>query len=1493
MTFEATSAGHATNRNRDQSGSLLADSLNSLNDGFLVFDSGMNYVFANVAGARMLGYAPSSLIGKNFKTAHPEWNNTVFEKSCNLVLLNEQSIVTDIQLVKEQPTVVLRIFYSPPGITVQMQKSGNKIKTEPLFPEKTIYLQNMLEGLKEGFIAADLETKRLVMTNPAFCEMLGYSLEEIMNLTMDDLHTEQELARVKYDVSRMMQGFKEPGRSIGFFGKDKTMIYLDASMFKMEIDGKNCVCGIFRVSSERKTLESNKRLSEEVRRIAELGYWENDLVNHHLKWSDETFRIFGFKPGEFTPNSEIFMEFVHPDDRQRLNDAFQKHLESREPYNIVYRIITPDRKLHTLNERCHTYYDDAGNPLRSMGVVADISYLKDAENNATVTARQYRMIFESSSIGMVAINDKGILLYANSKFVEMTGYSLKHIPSVQAWWKVAYPDPTIRFNARRQSRLNFVKALRERKRFQPFESEVLCRNGETKSFEIGYSPGASLHMISLVDVTAYKKVQKDLFIQEQRLSQLAAHSNTYAWEVNTEGLYTYVSDVVEKVMGYTPAEIIGKRHFYDYHPKEGFNEFREMALAVMQSRVELSERAIQFVHKDGHPVWLSAIGIPLLSPDGTLLGYRGSDTDITERKKAEEALRQSEETFRQIADNINEVFWLRDASNQHLLYINPAYEKVFGRSRESLYQDTSSFLAAVHPDDQELVIEKYKAYYETHEFNLECRVVHPSGEIRWLKVRATPVKDESGQITGHVGIAVDLTERKKAEEALRQSEEVFRQIADNVNEVLWLRDASNKHLLYINPSYEKVFGRTCKSLYQDPASFLTAVHTDDMEMVIQHYKAYYETHEFDLEFRILRPSGEIRWLKSKVMAVKNEAGEITGHAGLAVDFTDRKGQDDALKKTATDLESNNILLTKILNSLPDLVWLKDKDGKYLRCNKRFESFLGKPANEIIGQTDFNFFKPEVADFFREHDKAAIKNNGPLINEEWINFADGHSELLETTKTPMLDSSGKPMGVLGIGHDITKRKIAEDELRMERDLFSEGPVFTISWSPLPDWPIKYVSENVFKILGYTPEELMNPRFKYQEYIHPDDQVETLRELVYNIENNINIFEQSYRLRKYNGEYLWLYDFTQIVRDEKNEVQFIRSYLFDQTQKKELESELFEKNKQLNLIVQNIPGAVFSFSNLNQGNFMFISSYIETITGYSPGEFREGQSLLFNQLVHHDDLPKLKRVIKKAYAKGKNYSHTYRIRHRDGRYRWVYETGEFQSFGNKTGEIRIDGIIFDMTDKINSEEEKMNSVFQAADSERTRIAREIHDGLQQTLVASKLNFEMLKEEIGQISERLQKRYQTGLQFIEQAVQESRNISHSLMPKQVEEFGLVVAVENLIHNLDGKIDFKFFHDEISLGNNQVSLNLYRIIQEALNNIVKHAGASTVHINLNLDKKQLHLTIEDDGHGFRMDDAAGPDRGIGLQSMKSRAASIGANLEMYSEPGKGTLIIVDMEIP
>ena len=142
------------------------------------------------------------------------------------------------------------------------------------------------------------------------------------------------------------------------------------------------------------------------------------------------------------------------------------------------------------------------------------------------------------------------------------------------------------------------------------------------------------------------------------------------------------------------------------------------------------------------------------------------------------------------------------------------------------------------------------------------------------------------------------------------------------------------------------------------------------------------------------------------------------------------------KKVLQELQEEIGFYRAILNTLLDLIWLKDPNGVYLSCNHRFEEFIGASEQAIIGKTDYDLFGAELADFFRAHDQKAIQTGTPSVNEEWITFAsDGHRELLETTKTPMYDHNGSLMGVLGIGHNVTARKKSEAKLQKSEERFS--------------------------------------------------------------------------------------------------------------------------------------------------------------------------------------------------------------------------------------------------------------------------------------------------------------------------------------------------------------------------------------------------------------------------------------------------------------------------
>ena len=164
---------------------------------------------------------------------------------------------------------------------------------------------------------------------------------------------------------------------------------------------------------------------------------------------------------------------------------------------------------------------------------------------------------------------------------------------------------------------------------------------------------------------------------------------------------------------------------------------------------------------------------------------------------------------------------------------------------------------------------------------------------------------------------------------------------------------------------------------------------------------------------------------------------MVGTVGFARDITERRAAALALQEMSSALTSSRDLLQLLIDTLPDLIWLKDAEGVYLNCNKRFERFFGAPRESIIGKTDYDFVTRELADFFRLNDRLAMEKSGPTINEEEIAFAsDGHRELLETTKSPMRSASGKLIGILGIGHDITERNQTQVELEQHRHHLEE-------------------------------------------------------------------------------------------------------------------------------------------------------------------------------------------------------------------------------------------------------------------------------------------------------------------------------------------------------------------------------------------------------------------------------------------------------------------------
>ena len=204
-------------------------------------------------------------------------------------------------------------------------------------------------------------------------------------------------------------------------------------------------------------------------------------------------------------------------------------------------------------------------------------------------------------------------------------------------------------------------------------------------------------------------------------------------------------------------------------------------------------------------------------------------------------------------------------------------------------------------------------------------------------------------------------------------------------------------------------------------------------------------------------------------------------ARLETDLVQLRQADEALSR-------QHGIFRSLIRTIPDLVWLKDKDGVYLACNDRFEKLYGAAEQDIVGRTDYDFVDRELADFFRAHDRAAMAAGKPSTNEEWLSFAsDGYRGLFETTKTPMLDADGRLIGVLGIAHDITRRKQVEQALRESEEHLKEAQVL----AHLGNWSLDLTngsavwSDEEYRLLGYAPGSVVPSSEAFLKAVHPED------------------------------------------------------------------------------------------------------------------------------------------------------------------------------------------------------------------------------------------------------------------------------------------------------------------------------------------------------------------------------------------------------------------------
>jgi PAS domain S-box-containing protein len=502
--------------------------------------------------------------------------------------------------------------------------------------------------------------------------------------------------------------------------------------------------------------ESNARL-EEAQRIAHVGWWERDFGTGHVALSDEACRIFGVQPVDLPQWHARWLQLIHPDDRPRAAEAAAAALVRGGPrYDVEYRVVRPDGTERVVRSQGDVTWDETGRPLRQFGVLQDITELRQAEQELRMSEARFRTIVDYATDAFFVFDDDSIVLDVNREACESLGYSREElIGKHRSDFDAALDEASIQ---RLKQRVVSGEAI-------TFETRHRRKDGTSFPVEVrvgDFEQGGRRFLCLVRDITARKRAEDELRESEERFRTLVQFSFDVYWE--TDAQHRFVRQVFAEGLADAPApgSEIGKTRWevpYLEPDAEAWRRHRETLDAHLPFRdFELARPA-----PDGGKRYVSVYGLPVFDKSGRFIGYRGVGRHITERKRAEEALRRSEAYLAEAQRLSHTGTWAFNKTAT--LYWSEETYRIVGLDPLQGPPTRETMRQRIHPDDRDRVYEKLReAVAQKRDFAMEFRILLPDGTVRYLENTGHPLFSARGEFLEMVGSTIDVTEHRRARE---------------------------------------------------------------------------------------------------------------------------------------------------------------------------------------------------------------------------------------------------------------------------------------------------------------------------------------------------------------------------------------------------------------------------------------------------------------------------------------------------------------------------------------------------------------------------------------------------------------------------------------------------------------------------------------------------------------------------------------------------------
>ena len=624
---------------------------------------------------------------------------------------------------------------------------------------------------------------------------------------------------------------------------------------------------------------------------------------------------------------------------------------------------------------------------------------------------RYRTLFEGVPVGLYRATLSGQILDANPALLRLLGFSSRE-SLMAANLREIYADP--------KSRRAFLERLDKEGEVHDFELSWKRYGGQIITVRKNARPvrdpsGRLLHYeASVEDITERRRAREELLESNQFRQEIISGAGEGIVVLDRELRHIVWNGYMERMIGLPADQVLGRRtpDLFPFLEKQGVIRLIERALDGETTHSD----DVAYTQPGGGRGFAVSTYSPHRNAAGEIVGVIGLIRDVTERRRAEQALRESEERFRNMADAAPVMIWMDDAAGNSVYFSKPWLDFT-GRTLEQEFGKGSR--GGIHPDDLAGFVTDYDRAYAAHTaFQTEYRLRRHDGVYRWILETAIPRFTPSGEFEGFIGSALDITDRRRAEESVRESEERFRFMADAAPVMIWLDD-EDAQVTYFSKPWLDFTGRPLEA--ELGLGWCDGVHPDDLSRIRAiESEARPGRRPFQMEYRLRRRDGEYRWIFDAAHPRFTPSGTFAGYIGSSIDVTERR-------RTEQQVRAQHEFLRRVIDADPNLVFAKDWNGRFTLANHAVAELYGTTVENLVGRTDadFNVNPAEIERFLRDDREVMQTGKTKLIVEEPV--TDSRSRItrwFQTIKVPLAPAGGGRQEVLGVSTDISARKRAE-------------------------------------------------------------------------------------------------------------------------------------------------------------------------------------------------------------------------------------------------------------------------------------------------------------------------------------------------------------------------------------------------------------------------------------------------------------------------------------